>query len=63
MGADRETSVVDADCVAHDVENLLVVDGSVFVTCGALNPTSTLQAIALRAADRLVARAREVRVA
>ena len=42
MGADRSTSVVDADCRAHDVENLFIVDGSVFATCGALNPTSTI---------------------
>lgn len=51
MGEDPATSVVDPECRAHDVPNLLVVDGSVFVTVGATNPTSTLQAIALRAAD------------
>jgi choline dehydrogenase-like flavoprotein len=32
------------------------VDGSVFVTAGALNPTSTIQAIALRAADYMLGR-------
>jgi len=32
------------------VDNLFVVDGSVFVTCGAVNPTPTIQAIALRTA-------------
>lgn len=61
MGTDPETSVVDADCRAHDVDNLMVIDGSVFVTAAALNPTPTIQAIALRAADRLIARRREVR--
>ena len=61
MGADPETSVVDADCRAHDVDNLLVIDGSVFVTAAALNPTPTIQAIALRAADRLIARRRDLR--
>ena len=55
MGGDPDSSVINADCVAHDVPNLLVVDGSVFVTAAALNPTSTIQAIALRAADRLIA--------
>jgi choline dehydrogenase-like flavoprotein len=56
MGADPATSVVNADCRAHDVDNLYIVDGSVFSTCGAVNPTSTIQAVALRAADRLAGR-------
>lgn len=60
MGADRETSVVDSECRAHDIANLLVIDGSVFVTAAALNPTPTIQAIALRAADRLLARRRDI---
>jgi len=53
MGDDPATSVVDQWCRAHDAPNLLIVDGSVFVTAAALNPTSTIQAIALRAADHL----------
>lgn len=52
MGADAATSVVDADCRAWDAPNLLVIDGGVFPTVGAVNPTSTIQAVALRAADR-----------
>jgi choline dehydrogenase-like flavoprotein len=52
MGAEAGSSVVDADCRAWDAPNLLVVDGSVFPTVGAVNPTSTIQAVALRAADR-----------
>ncbi len=63
MGDDPETSVVDADCRAHAADNLMVIDGSVFVTAAALNPTPTIQAIALRAADRLIARRREQRPA
>jgi len=55
MGSDPATSVVDPDCRAHDVPNLLVPDGSVFVTAGSANPTTTIAAIALRAADRLIA--------
>ena len=47
---------------AHDVPNLLVVDGSVFVTAGSANPTSTIAAVALRAADRLVEQRADVPV-
>jgi choline dehydrogenase-like flavoprotein len=54
MGDDPETSVVDGFCRAHDADNLFIIDGSVFVTAAALNPTSTIQAIALRAADHLI---------
>jgi hypothetical protein len=56
MGDDPATSVVDRWCVSHDVPNLLVVDGSVFVTAGSANPTSTIVAIAQRAAERLLER-------
>jgi choline dehydrogenase-like flavoprotein len=56
MGSDRATSVVDRDCRAHDVDNLFIIDGSVFATCGAVNPTSTIMAIALRAADHMIGR-------
>jgi choline dehydrogenase-like flavoprotein len=55
MGADRETSVVDASGRSHDHPNLYIVDASVFVTSSVVNPTLTAQAIALRAADRLLA--------
>ena len=51
MGDDPERSVVDGNCQTHDVDNLFVIDGSVFVTSGAVNPTPTIQAIALRAAE------------
>ncbi len=51
MGADPEQSVVDGWGRAHDVDNLFIVDGSVFVTGGAVNPTPTIQALALRTAD------------
>jgi len=57
MGDDPSNSVVDAVCRSHDLSNLWIVDGSVFVTAGALNPTSTIQAIALRAADAMLERA------
>ena len=54
MGHDPERSVVNKWCQAHDADNIFIVDGSVFVTAGAVNPTPTLQAIALRTADYIV---------
>jgi choline dehydrogenase-like flavoprotein len=53
MGDDPETSVVNAWGRCHDVRNLFVVDGSVFVTAGAVNPTCTIQALALYVADAI----------
>ncbi len=62
MGDDPETSVVDRFGRAHDVPNLYVADGSVFVTSAGVNPTSTIVALAARLADHLVARRRDVAV-
>src|SRR5262249_49391383 len=53
MGDDPSTSVVDRWGGSHDVPNLFIVDGSVFVTSAAVNPTTTIQAPALRTADYL----------
>ena len=53
MGNDPKTSVVNGWGRAHDVKNLFIIDGSVFVTAGAVNPTSTIQAFALYAADSI----------
>ncbi len=52
MGDDPATSVVDRDSVHHDVRNLLVLGSSTFPTGPAPNPTLTLSALAIRAADR-----------
>ena len=60
MGDDPETSVTDRWGECHDVRNLWVIDGSLFVTAAAVNPTHTLQALALRAADRLIATRRDI---
>ena len=38
---------------SHDVKNLFIVDGSLFVTSGGVNPTSTIQALALYIADQI----------
>ena len=54
MGDDPKTSVLDRWNRAHDVPNLYVVDGSCFVTSSGVNPTSTIVAIALRAAEHMV---------
>jgi choline dehydrogenase-like flavoprotein len=51
MGDDPESSVVDRFGRAHDIANLFIVDGSVFVTSGAMNPTATICALALRTAE------------
>jgi choline dehydrogenase-like flavoprotein len=53
MGSDPRRSVVDSSNRAHDVKNLYVVDGSSFATSAAVNPTSTIGALALRAADQI----------
>ncbi|HXZ19303.1 MAG TPA: GMC family oxidoreductase, partial [Candidatus Acidoferrales bacterium] len=54
MGDDPKTSVINSDHRAHDVPNLFLCDGSSFVTSGRGQPTMTIQALAFRAADRIV---------
>jgi choline dehydrogenase-like flavoprotein len=63
MGRDPAGSVTDATSRAHGCPNLVILDGSVFTTAAALNPTSTLQALALRAADLLLRDRRRIGVA
>jgi len=53
MGRDPATSVTDASGRCHAVPNLLVADGSLFPTVGAVNPGSTIGALALKIADDL----------
>ena len=60
MGSDPKRSVVDKWCCAHDVRNLFIIDGSVFTTSGATEPTSTIQANALRVADYLTHNAKKL---
>ncbi|HCB02690.1 MAG TPA: GMC family oxidoreductase [Nocardioides sp.] len=59
MGADPASSVVNPDGRAHDVPNLYIADGSVFVTGGAVNPTATIVALAHRVAQHLLTTARD----
>ncbi|HKQ18255.1 MAG TPA: GMC family oxidoreductase [Candidatus Eisenbacteria bacterium] len=56
FGRDPNTSVLDVDCKAHDLDNLYVVDGSFFPSSSAVNPALTIMANALRVADHLKAR-------
>lgn len=62
MGLDPATSVVDADHRSHDVPNLFIIDASSMPTGASVNPTNTIQAMALRAADRMIQLRREILV-
>ena len=53
MGNDPESSVVNSWGRSHDVKNLFIVDGSVFVTSAAVNPTCTIMATALYIGDSI----------
>jgi choline dehydrogenase-like flavoprotein len=53
MGTDPERSVVNEWGRCHDVKNLFIVDGSIWVTSGGVNPTSTILALALYIADSM----------
>lgn len=53
MGIDPEKSVVNEWGRSHDVKNLFIVDGSIFVTSAGVNPTSTIQALSLYIADTM----------
>ena len=55
FGNDIRTSVLDADCRAHDVENLYVTDGSFMPTGGSVTYTWTIYANAFRVADKIIA--------
>ena len=55
FGTDPATSVLDLDCKAHELDNLYLTDASFFPSIGAVNPTLTIIANALRVAD-IVAR-------
>jgi len=58
FGRDPRTSVLDANCKAHELDNLYAVDGSFFVSSAAVNPALTIMANALRVGDHLKERMR-----
>jgi choline dehydrogenase-like flavoprotein len=51
MGKDPTTSVVNANCQAHDVKNLFIADGAPFVSQADKNPTWTILALSMRTSD------------
>ena len=63
MGDNPATSVVDKWGRAHDVPNLYIADGSIFVTGGSANPTATICALALRIGRRIIETARDQKAA
>jgi choline dehydrogenase-like flavoprotein len=58
FGIDPKTSVLDVNCKAHELDNLYVVDTSFFPSIGAVNPSLTAMANALRVGDHLLERLR-----
>lgn len=56
FGHDPESSALDTNCKAHEVDNLYVVDASFFPSSGAVNPALTIMANALRVGDHLLQR-------
>ena len=53
FGSDPATSVLDLNCKAHELDNLYVVDTSFMPTIGAVNPSLTAIANALRVGEHL----------
>lgn len=58
MGLDPSRSVVNSRGQTHDVPNLFIIDSSIFVTSGGVNPASTLQAVALLISDCIIEEAK-----
>jgi choline dehydrogenase-like flavoprotein len=56
FGRDPNTSVLDVNCKAHELDNLYVVDTSFFVSIGAVNPSLTAMANAIRVGEHLAER-------
>ncbi len=55
MGHDPQTSVVDKFGRTHDIANLFICDGSIMPTQGSANPGLTIQSLAARCGDYLIA--------
>jgi choline dehydrogenase-like flavoprotein len=56
FGTDADSSVLDTNCKAHEVDNLYVVDTSFFPSIGAVNPALTAMANAIRVGEHLLER-------
>jgi choline dehydrogenase-like flavoprotein len=55
MGTSEADSVVDGHCRVHGIPNLYVVGGAIFASSSAVNPTLTMVALGVRAADHIAA--------
>jgi choline dehydrogenase-like flavoprotein len=53
FGDDPQTSILDRDNRAHDLDNLYVLDASFFPSSGGINPSLTIVANSLRATDKI----------
>jgi glucoside 3-dehydrogenase (cytochrome c) catalytic subunit len=58
MGNDPKKSVLNPFCQSHDIRNVVVADGSCFVSSACQNPTLTMMALCVRACDHLIERFR-----
>jgi len=56
FGRDPASSVLDVNCKAHELDNLYVVDTSFFVSIGAVNPSLTAMANAIRVGEHVAER-------
>jgi choline dehydrogenase-like flavoprotein len=56
FGSDPQSSALDVNCKAHELDNLYVLDGSFFPSSGAVNPGLTIMANALRVGEHLMER-------
>ena len=54
MGKNPKTSALNGFCQSHDVRNLFVTDGSCFTTSSEKNPTLTIMALSVRAAEYII---------
>ncbi|WP_328914207.1 MULTISPECIES: GMC family oxidoreductase [unclassified Streptomyces] len=61
MGDDPGTSVVDRWGEAHEVPGLVVLGASTFPTSGGVNPTETVEALAVRSTRHLIGRLNRTR--
>ena len=56
FGTDPATSALDINCKTHDLDNLYLVDGAFMPSIGAVNPTLTIIANAIRVAGHIASR-------
>lgn len=54
MGRSAKSSVANSYGQTHDVANLFLAGSSLFPTCGAVNPTFTIHALALRSTQHVL---------